>query len=839
MAGRSTSYSVSLNARDNASKIVDGLADKLDGLTKSDQQIVLTGTARSLEQAIFSAEKKIASIKSSADDIKLAITARDEASAELERVQGMMRSLDGDTADVRVEAKGLDEIFSKLNSLPGSFGELGGKMGSAFAAVGRGGPVALGVAGIAGGLLAAANNAADAALEVGVLRDLTGSSAEVASRLSGVWRQSGFDMKDLQDVILQMNGVLLDSPEIAKQLGVNLKDGLDPAQRFVQVVNLLEESTLGAADKARIMSRIFGEEGVRQVSAMTTKIGDLDEAMANLPEGSVFDDEEIARAAEVKRQIAEVTAEVSALVAELGTGLLPAISGLSDATSGVTGFISDVEAGVTKFEDSVERALGADLTGTIGPNLDLAADSAAGAAEATDAYATSSYNLIQASISAAAAEKARADNTAEAEQANEAAEAAVDGLVAALEESAEAAEEEAAAHTSAADAILASISARRSAADSQFALNDAQRDFAETMAGYNELVASGEASMTDLAAAQDDAAQSAGAVADAALRVAQDQAAANGATLSAADAGNVWRDSMLQQASAASGPLQDAILSYVGSVEEIPPEKLTDIKAAIARGDLAEAERLLDAASETRIAEMEADAQTAEAERDLEAVRARKRVADIIANAVTQAASEGLEGVRARRRVADIVANALTGAANSDLGLTARQRSAIINAIAQTGNADSVLNSIARPRTAVVTVAVRGMPVAVADGGILAGGVQAFAAGGHRLPQHATIQRPVGASGLVQWAEPETGGEAFIPLASAKRRRSLEVWRRTGQLLGALPMADGGITKAIASDAAYVDSSITYITQQFPAGASPAAVAAAERRHRKRNGTRR
>lgn len=34
------------------------------------------------------------------------------------------------------------------------------------------------------------------------------------------------------------------------------------------------------------------------------------------------------------------------------------------------------------------------------------------------------------------------------------------------------------------------------------------------------------------------------------------------------------------------------------------------------------------------------------------------------------------------------------------------------------------------------------------------------------------------------WAEPETGGEAYIPLSPAKRDRSLSIWQQTGQMLG-------------------------------------------------------
>jgi len=85
-----------------------------------------------------------------------------------------------------------------------------------------------------------------------------------------------------------------------------------------------------------------------------------------------------------------------------------------------------------------------------------------------------------------------------------------------------------------------------------------------------------------------------------------------------------------------------------------------------------------------------------------------------------------------------------------------------------------------------------------ADGGFVAFGSGGMTVG--RLPDQATIQPPVAAGGLVQWAEPETGGEAFIPMGSNKREKALpvleEVARRFGYALTAPPtvaFADGGI----------------------------------------------
>lgn len=70
------------------------------------------------------------------------------------------------------------------------------------------------------------------------------------------------------------------------------------------------------------------------------------------------------------------------------------------------------------------------------------------------------------------------------------------------------------------------------------------------------------------------------------------------------------------------------------------------------------------------------------------------------------------------------------------------------------------------------------------------GGIRSFADGG-TLPNSAVIQQPKGKRGLVQWAEAETGGEAFIPLAPAKRNRSLSIWQEVGKRLGVRDGVDG------------------------------------------------
>lgn len=79
-----------------------------------------------------------------------------------------------------------------------------------------------------------------------------------------------------------------------------------------------------------------------------------------------------------------------------------------------------------------------------------------------------------------------------------------------------------------------------------------------------------------------------------------------------------------------------------------------------------------------------------------------------------------------------------------------------------------------------------------ADGGV----VDYYATGGLR-ENHVAQIAPAGAWRV--WAEPETGGEAYIPFAPAKRARAVDIWEETGRRLGMVGFADGGLVGAAAS----------------------------------------
>lgn len=85
------------------------------------------------------------------------------------------------------------------------------------------------------------------------------------------------------------------------------------------------------------------------------------------------------------------------------------------------------------------------------------------------------------------------------------------------------------------------------------------------------------------------------------------------------------------------------------------------------------------------------------------------------------------------------------------------------------------------------------------------GGVVNYYAGGGFNERH-VAQIASGNTARV-WSEPETKGEAYIPLAIGKRERSINIWEETGRRLGVYQFAEGGMMGPNLSS--YASNSVT------------------------------
>ena len=194
----------------------------------------------------------------------------------------------------------------------------------------------------------------------------------------------------------------------------------------------------------------------------------------------------------------------------------------------------------------------------------------------------------------------------------------------ALKETTTALEDEAAALLEAADALREKIDAQRSAADAVYALRDAQDTFTESLENTDQAIADADGNANKIAAVYRDIASNAADVADGTIRVYEEQLAANGITLDAVTGMDLWNNSMLTAAGTARGEARSAIIEFLALRNNIPPELMTDIRAAVDAGDLKRAEWLLAAASVTRGVALVADADTVQAKKDLDAAAAAR-----------------------------------------------------------------------------------------------------------------------------------------------------------------------------------------------------------------------
>lgn len=238
------------------------------------------------------------------------------------------------------------------------------------------------------------------------------------------------------------------------------------------------------------------------------------------------------------------------------------------------------------------------------------------------------------------------------------------------------------------------VDAQRGAVDAGYALADSQDAFAQATVTATQAMNAG--TPGEQAAAYRNLAQSAQLVADNTVRVAEETATANGQSLSRKQSIDIENGALLAQAGTLTGPMRAALVEHIGRINGIPPKKISEIQALIDQGKIGEAEGLLTRASRTRDAAIKATADEKEAEGKLTET-ARKRAAEIAAKAATAGAESDLLRTE-RDRVSDIVGKAATAVAEGQLTHTERNRTAEIFGDADTALAEQKLARTAAAR---------------------------------------------------------------------------------------------------------------------------------------------
>jgi hypothetical protein len=441
------------------------------------------------------------------------------------------------------------------------------------------------------------------ALEAGKFADATGLATEDASRWIEVAGDVGIGADQIQGAILKMNKAI-GAGALKEFEGdiVRAKDGTVEAsatfENLITKIGAIKDPT----DRAAAAQKAFGKGFASVAELMEMDATELRAALEGVSDAKIIDEGELERARVMRDRIDQLKDKFEDFQLEVGEKVVPVLVALADQAIVVADAVGTVSSVIDASIDIVERAVG------VNEDEKRSVD---------EVYAAQLK-----------ANEGRRATTEEISRSTDATRASAEGLEAfggfvGLVADAQTQLQETIAEAN--DAMLEQaailqeqIDAQRAAADAGFALRDAQADLAEKVGGANDAMKEADGDLYKVRAVLDDVAESAGAVADNTVRVWEEQSKANGTTLTAVQKQDLWNDSMLANAATLEGPMRDAVLDYVGQVNGIPPEKVSEIKALIEEGKIDEANAMLDEASRTRDAAIEAQALTDQAEQDLE-----------------------------------------------------------------------------------------------------------------------------------------------------------------------------------------------------------------------------
>jgi hypothetical protein len=561
------------------------------------------------------------------EQITLAIdVVSDKASGGLKKLSTDLKSADGAFAKAKVGASGL---FDYLKQNAATVALAAGTALVTFA-------------------VKAVDAFQDTALGAGQLRDSLGVTADEASRFQEVAGDLGIGVEALETGIGRMNRAAEETPEAFDAIGAaiarNADGTVNVTETFLNTIDALNRIP-DATKRAQAAQEIFGRGWQDMAELVQLGADGVRAAMDSVEEGKIIDDGEIDKAREFRDRLDDLKGTVEELSVALGGELVAAAS---DALGPLQQLIDlaegsgDIGAGPITLGNALEHVQKQLTGGYVVDGINAINDAVANTptvrlADDFDAagiaVTAAASNIVGAVSEAGTASEDWADQARAAAVGLNEQEAAASALVGAVgevstenddaarssDELRDAARDAAGALLEQAAAALEVSGAFRSAADIGLDLQEAQQQV---------MVTAGDADATLI-----DLTKSVSRAADLERDLADANAEASGATLSHTQRLDTHNGSLLRQASQLQGPQRRAILDYIGQINGIPEERVSEIEAELNRGSVSNAEGVLNRTSRAREQTTTADARTGSAESALN-YAARSRTATIFTRVV-------------------------------------------------------------------------------------------------------------------------------------------------------------------------------------------------------------
>lgn len=173
--------------------------------------------------------------------------------------------------------------------------------------------------------------------EVLKFQQVSGTSAETASRFVAVMDDYQVSADQGAMAISRLGKTIAQTPESLTQLGVSIErssnGAVDMEQTFLNVVNAFN-STNDASQKAAIGTAAFGRNWQELANLLSQGSGQLREAFANVSDGQIISEDELRKSEEYRLAMDHLGDAVRDLEMSLGRTLVPALTVVADKTAG-------------------------------------------------------------------------------------------------------------------------------------------------------------------------------------------------------------------------------------------------------------------------------------------------------------------------------------------------------------------------------------------------------------------------------------------------------------------------------------------------------------------------
>lgn len=460
--------------------------------------------------------------------------------------------------------------------------------------------------------------------------EVAGVANDEASRWVAVADDYGVSAETLSGAVGKLGKTLGANADALSAYGVEVaktKDGAtDLSQTTLNVVDAYNKTT-DPAKKAALATAAFGKSYQALIPLIDEGSASIKASFDDVSKAQLFDPAKVKEAKDYRLAMDDLHDAVRDLQLELGRELIPVLVQTSHAVTDVTGPLTDL---IDKLPTGAVHGLTNALLGSLNPlvggkmlweGLTDRWDKAFGSADdltkkqqelnqasvasaegmallgaATDAAARSTADAAQETQYAIDAAQNQYDADKQVEDAKTALAAATDSYVKSLQGEIDAA-------TNAADASIAAADAHDKLTEATDKTIEAKKKHGVKSQEFTDAVKGERDAIIDASKAHE--------------RLADQQAATTGTTRSATDKVDSYNASLEENAKTATPAARQAAYDYLIQLNQIPPDKATEIQALVAQGKLDEANAEINNVSRTRQSAVEVTANTAQAEADI------------------------------------------------------------------------------------------------------------------------------------------------------------------------------------------------------------------------------